>query len=146
MKFLPTSKAEQIVDKVFKKKVIKTSEIDEEEVIVTKIVPAKTDKKEVIVTKFKEKVVSDGNKIVKEKVVSDGNKIVKEKVVPDGNKIVKEKVVPDGNKIVKEKVVPDVSKIVEEKATPVKRYSTRSDDQVDQSKVKCYAVNFQFYF
>ena len=119
MKFLPTSRVEKIVDKVFKKKVIKT-EIDEEEVIVTKIVPAKTDKKEVLVTKFKEKVVLDGNKIVKEKAV------------------------PDGNNIVKEKVVPDVSKIVKEKAMPVKRYSTRSDDQVDQSKVNCYAVNFQF--
>jgi hypothetical protein len=109
--------------------VIKT-EIDEDEVIVTKIVPAKTDKKEVLVTKFKDKVVPDGNKIVKEKAV------------PDGNKIVKERVVSDGNKIVKEKVVSDVSKIVKEKATPVKRYSTRSDDQVDQSKVKCYAVKF----
>ena len=131
MKFLPTSRVEKIVDKVFKKKVIKT-EIDEDEVIVTKIVPAKTDKKEVLVTKFKDKVVPDGNKIVKEKAV------------PDGNKIVKERVVSDGNKIVKEKVVSDVSKIVKEKATPVKRYSTRSDDQVDQSKVNCYAVNFQF--
>jgi hypothetical protein len=117
VKFLPTSRVEKIVDKVFKKKVIKT-EIDEEEVIVTKIVPAKIDKKEVLVTKFKEKVVHDGNKIVKEKVVPDVSKIVKEKVVPDGSKIVKEK------------------------ATPVKRYSTRSDDQVDQSKVKCYAVKF----